>query len=81
MVGVEFRISRRVLWRMRVSACLKTDRRSRTRTSRYLLNLELQVRGLITVFSHQPDNSSVTTTGLVVESLDALASGSWILIG
>lgn len=41
----------------------------------------MQVRGLITVFSHQPDNSSVTTTGLILESLDALASGNWILIG
>lgn len=63
--------------------CLQ-DRQSfglEVRSGLYLLNLELQVRGLITASSHQPDDGSFAPTGLVFKSLNALLSGRWILIG
>lgn len=59
----------------------KTDSCSALRLSWYLLIQELQVRGVITAFSQQPNDGSIATTGLILESLDAEAPGKWILIG
>lgn len=60
----------------------KTDNyATRTRSGSILLNLKLQVRGLVAAFSHQPDDGSVASTGLILKSLDALATGSRVLIG
>lgn len=59
----------------------KAISRSRAGGSRCLLNLELQVRGLITTISHQPDDGSVAPARLALKALYALSSGIRILIG
>lgn len=61
--------------------CLQDRESFENGSSRYLLNLELQVRGLVTASPHQPDDGSFVPTGLVIKSLNALLSGKRILIG